>query len=117
VETIQTVTKDLFAIDGVMGILISSSDGKIIFKDLTRIGDEEFSADGLEILLSLFHDIQEADLLFGAYRVNVRSYSAGLFWVIMRPDTSAAMVRLQCDVLAPRLEAKTKKKGIGRFFR
>lgn len=115
---IKSVTEDLFKIDGVLGILVFSSDEKIVFQDLSRLKMDGLPTNGLDLMLSLFHDIKEADLLFDSYRINIRSYSSGLVWVIMRPDASAAMIRLQCDVLAPKLEeVKPKKKGIGRFFR
>ncbi len=115
---IKSVTEDLFKIEGVLGILIFSSDEKIVFQDLSRLKMEGLPTNGLDLMLSLLHDIKEADLLFESYRINIRSYSSGLIWVIMKPGTSAAMIRLQCDVLAPKLEvAKPKKRGIGRFFR
>jgi hypothetical protein len=115
---IKSVTEDLFKIDGVLGILIFSADEKILFQDLSRLEIEGLPANGLDLMLSLFHDTKEADLLFDSYRISIRNYPSGFVCVIMRPDTSAAMIRLQCDVLAPELEAaKPKKKGISRFFR
>ncbi len=115
---IKSVTEDLFKIEGVLGILVFSSDEKIVFQDLSRLKMEGLPANGLDLMLSLLHGFKEADLLFDLYRINIRSYSSGVIWVIMKPDTSAAMIRLQCDVIAPKLEAvKPKKRGIGRFFR
>ena len=117
-EIIQSVTQDLFKVDGVLGIIVLSSDEKIVFQDLSRLNMVGFPSNGLDIMLSLFHDVKEADFLYGSYRINIRGYSSGHIWVIMRPDASAAMIRLQCDVLAPKLEeVKPRKKGIGRFFR
>ena len=116
-EMIQSVAQDLFRVDGVLGIIVFSSDEKIIFQDLSQLNMAGFPVDGLDIMRSLFHDVKEADFLYGSYRITIRGYSSGHIWVIMRPDASAAMVRLQCDVLTPKLEeVKPKKKGIGRFF-
>jgi hypothetical protein len=109
---------NLLEIKGVLGVLVFSSDSRILFQDLKRLEFDGLKQADLEMPLSLFDRVEELDLLFERYRIYIRKYPLGLIWVIMQPDSSAAMIRLQCDVIAPRMEQeKPVKKGFGRLFK
>ena len=109
---------NLFSVKGVLGVLVVSSDHRVLFQDLTRLGLDGLKETDLEMPLSLFDRVNELDLLFKCYRIYIRKYPLGLIWVIMQPDASAAMVRLQCDIIAPKMEQeKPIKKGLGRLFK
>ena len=109
---------DLFSVKGVLGILVVSSDRSVVFQDLTRLKMDGLKGTDLEMPLLLFDRIEEADLLFECYRIYIRKCPLGLLWVIMQPDASGAMIRLQCDIIAPGMkQQKPMKRGIGRLFK
>ena len=108
---------DLFSVNGVLGVLVVSSDRSVVFQDLARLKLDGLKETDFEMPLLLFDQVEEADLLFEHYRIYIRKCPLGLLWVIMQPDASAAMIRLQCDIIAPKMkQQKPIKRGIGRLF-
>ena len=108
---------DLFSVNGVLGVLVVSSDRSVVFQDLARLKLDGLKETDFEMPLLLFDQVEEADLLFKHYRIYIRKCPLGLLWVIMQPDASAAMIRLQCDIIAPKMkQQKPIKRGIGRLF-
>lgn len=115
---INTSFDDLFGISGVLGILVVSFDRRILYQDLAKLHQEGLKETELEIPFLLLESVKEVDLLFDRFRIYIRRCPVGLFWVIMAPDASAAMIRLQCDIIAPKMQLKKQtKKGIGRLFK
>ena len=109
---------DLFNVKGVLGVLVFSPDSSIVFQDLTRLKLEGLKKTDLEMPLTLFDRVEEVDLLFECYRIYIRKYPLGLLWVIMLPDVSAAMIRLQCSIIAPKMKPeKPMQRGLGRLFK
>jgi len=109
---------DLFNVKGVLGVLVVSSDRSVVFQDLAKLKLNGLKETDLEMPFLLFDQVDEADLLFEYYRIYIRKCPLGLFWVIMQPDASAAMIRLQCDIIAPKMkQQKQIKRGIGRLFK
>lgn len=114
----NTSFDDLFGINGVLGILIVSPERNILFQDLTNLGLNNINETDLEIPFLLLDGVREVDLLFERYRIYIRKCPVGYFWVIMAPDASAAMIRLQCDIIAPKMSLKKQtKRGISRLFK
>ncbi|MEA3232836.1 MAG: hypothetical protein U9Q05_13865 [Thermodesulfobacteriota bacterium] len=113
----KSLIDDLFSIAGVLGVLVVSSERNVVFQDLARLELDDFKEADLEMPLLLFDRVKEADLLFECYRIYIRKCPLGLLWVIMQPNVSAAMIRLQCDIIVPKMkQQKPVKRGIGRFF-
>jgi len=109
---------DLFGINGVLGILVISPERRILFQDLTKLGRSSIKETDLEISSLLLDGVREVDLLFEHCRVYIRKCKVGFFWVVMSTDASAAMIRLQCDIITPKLSLKKlPKKGLSRLFK
>ena len=109
---------DLFNVKGILGVLVVSPDKSIVYQDLARLKLGDLKEKDLEIPLLLFDRIEEADLLFERFRAYIRKCPLGLLWIIMRTDASAAMIRLQCDIIVPKMEQqKSSKRMIGRLFK
>lgn len=115
---IDTSFDDIFGINGVLGILVVSLDRKILYQDLSKLYQDSLKEADLEIPFLLLDRVKEVDLLFERCRVYIRKCPLGHLWVIMKPDAPAAMIRLQCDIVTPKMGIKKKvKKGISRFFK
>ncbi len=110
--------EDLFDISGVLGIMVTSNERSIIYQDITKLQHIKITESDLEISSLLLDGIKEVDLLFDRYRIYIRQCPVGFLWVILDPDAPAAMVRLQCDIITPKMTLKKQsKKGFGRLFR
>ena len=101
-----------------MGVLVVSRDQRILFQDLVKLGMDRLSEKDMKIPFLLLNDIEEVDLFFEHYRLYVRKCPVGLLWVIMQPDAAAALVRLQCDIVVPKMSLiKKPPKKRGRLFK
>lgn len=115
---LNTSFDDIFDISGVLGILVVSPEGKIFYQDITKLQQAKIKEADLELSSLLLDGVKEVDLLFGRYRIYIRKCPVGFLWVVLDPEAPAAMVRLQCDIITPKMTLKKQaKKGFGRLFR
>lgn len=108
----EKVFDDILDIQGVWEVLLTSPEGKVIFRagrgPHTGTG-ASFPDDSMDI--RGFAGLAEADLFFEDARLYVRPAPSGYLMVLMDPGAPAAMVRLNCDTLATTLKnGKTGRK-------
>ena len=114
----KNLFSEILDIEGVEGILLLDSNGKVIFKHLKSQAMEKLGGLNGQTLVNTFHEIQEAELVFEYYRIYLRKTDSGFILVAMNGFAKVAMVRINCNVLLPALAEKIKKpRGISRFFR
>lgn len=110
---------DILGIQGVWEVLLTSREGKVLFRVGKGPGTgtgASFPDDSLDI--RGFEGLAEADLFFEDARLYVRLAPSGFLMVLMDPGASAAMVRLNCDSLAATLEnGKNGRKKSRLFFK
>lgn len=109
--------KDLLGTEGVLGLILFSSEGNVLYKsDPTNIPlGEAVDRVALELVRSLTVAVQEVDMVFGQQRVYLRQTAAGPLMICLAAMAPIAMVRLHCDTLIPTIKPP-RKSGLGRFF-
>lgn len=117
----KDIFKDLLGVEGVQGAIVLDSTGALI---VSRFSDQYASrASAVEqfdwepFLLEL-GELLEADFVFDQGRFYLRKLQAGFLLVIMNDIASISMVRLNCEILLPQLDAlKNSGSRIGRILK
>ncbi len=122
----ETIFKELFNINGVYGILYISAEGDPLFKKflppMVEMNDKswnQFTGQGQNwsSLVSPFSGVQEAELVFLDKKIFIRKTESGFILVILDISVSIAMIRLNCNIIAPMLVKIKKSKGFGGLFK
>jgi hypothetical protein len=114
----QHYFNDLLGTDGVLGLLLLSFKGEVLYKAdpsqllQTRWVDEI----AVELTDALTGAVQEADMVFSKRRVYLRRTPLGPLLVILTLTAPIAMVRLHCDMLIPTLKPPKRTSGLKRIF-
>ncbi len=108
---------EILEIEGVRGVMLLSPEGKPLFNAFVPAVEEDpehvrFWAEFIGHLAGA----RESELVFGKGRVYARRTDLGYLLVVAGQKTPMAMVRLNCDVLLPRLQASGKRRGWRRFL-
>ena len=115
-NAMQTILQEIDDIDDVRGCLFITMDGDVAyskFSNATTDIAKGFKANGLVDSLA---DYDEADVLFENYRLYLRNVGNGYLFILVEPFAVLSLIKLQCDVLIPKLRAH-KPKGLKRFFK
>ena len=109
---------DIMAIDGVVGAMLVSFEGEIIYKDFKSPQYEKpESKEWWNSFVDSLNKIREADLVFEKIRLYVRTSTQGLMMVFIKTFAPIAMIRLNCDLLLPLLKEDASSKGRGGLFK
>ena len=114
----QDVFTDLLAIDAVSGVLLFSNQGEVLcqaWEHTPKLSTD--SAKQLREMIVSLDTMQEADLVFTQGRLYLRHTDAGYLCVIAAPSAPSAMIRLNCDMLLPKLRELSSRSGLRGFFR
>ena len=114
--------KDLFSelldIQGVEGIMLLDSSGKILFGDLTSQTMITLKNLNGRSLIDALGEMREVELVFEHYGIYIRKTGEGFILVFMEESTQTENVRINCNNLRPPLTGKINRpRGIGRFFK
>ncbi len=123
----ESLFDEIFAIDGVYGILIISKDGINEFNKfksplLEKISSKkckefiEKSID-IKIIAKTLEKSSESLLQYSQKRLYIKNTDNGYLFIIMDMFVPIAMVRLNCQLLVPEINKIKSPKGLGRFFR
>lgn len=115
----DNIFKEILDMYEVHGIVLLSAEGKILhqfFKEnrITSVGENSF--DWITLAESL-GDFNEADLLFEGGRFYIRKTANGFLMISMSSEVSMPMIKLNCDIIVPKLSKIKPKKGLSRFFK
>lgn len=110
--------KEILEIEDVLGALFLTPDGRQrfrAFKDetLKNVPAQEWA----DVVLAL-GEVRAAEVVFEQKRIYFHRTPSGYIAVVTGWFAPMAMVRLNCDVIAPNLEGEDKPaRGLGRFFK
>jgi hypothetical protein len=114
----QHYFNDLLGTDGVLGLMLLSFKGEMLYKadpsQVLHMGPVDQIA--VELTNSLTDKVQEADMIFSRRRVYFRRTPVGPLLIILTLSAPIAMVRLHCDTLIPTLKAPKRVGGLKRLF-
>ena len=103
---------------GVYGLVYLSLDGRVLFESIDphwvslAKDDRDWSQ-----LMPMLKDMREADFIFANGRLYLRASDQGYLLVIMGPIVTIAMVKLNCDIILPQLNAAPPVGKRKRLFR
>lgn len=109
---------DVLNINGVQGIILLSTDGKVIFDSMTgkSVGINQTFRNWKK-LIEVLKNSREADFVFENGRFYLRQTHDGYLLISMQMIASIAMVKLNCDILIPNLKSTKNNKGLKSFFK
>lgn len=117
----KDIFKDLVGIEGVQGAIVLDPAGVLItsrFSD--KNGRETVAVEKFnwEPFVRELDELMEADFVFDKGRIYLRKLQVGFLLVVMDDLASISMVRLNCEILLPELEAlKNSGSRIGRILK
>lgn len=109
--------KNILKMDGVNGVLLLSFEGLVLFESHSAPLPMPTAKQQWQGLVAALDSTREADLIFRDARIYLRRSEIGYLIVLMSSSVSAAMLRLNCDILLPSLKPTQKPKGIKKFFK
>jgi hypothetical protein len=114
----KALFRDILNLDDVWGIMLFSFEGESLFKEFLPgpVGEPQHSEFWPQIIGSIGR-IREADLIFENSRVYLRRTELGYLFVLMDAFAQTALVRLNCDILAPSLKEMKGSTGLRRLFK
>jgi hypothetical protein len=104
--------KDILAMEDVRGVVVSSSEGEILFTEPALELDKS-----LPPFIRGLGNVREADLIFEKSRIYLRRTDQGYLIILLGLFASGAMLRLHVDMVLPSLKDRGKGKGLRSLFR
>lgn len=114
----QDIFKDVIKMNGVYGLVYFSQDGRVRYESIDpqwvplAKDDCDWSK-----LMPVLQNKREADFVFANGRFYLRATDRGYLLVIMSPLVAIAMVKLNCDIILPQLDAAAAVGKRKRLFR
>lgn len=108
----KEIFKDILALEDVQGVVMSSFEGEILFKEPSLEIERS-----LPLFIRTLGTIREADLIFEKSRIYVRRTDTGYLVVLLGLFASGAMLRLHVDMVLPSLKEREKGKGLRSLFK
>ena len=110
--------KEILEIEDVLGALFLSRDGKLLFNAFKDDTLPKLDAHNWTDMILALGDVRSAEVVYEHKRIYFHRAKEGFIVVITGWFAPMAMVRLNCDVVAPSLASPVKKaKGLARFFK
>ena len=109
--------KDILSMEGVTGVLLLSPEGELAFKEMSAQLNQKIENQDWRQFIEALDGIRETDLVFENARIYIRKTELGYLLILMDFFASAAMVRLNTDIILPALKPVKGSKGIKRLFK
>jgi len=114
----KDLLSDVLGINGVLGIVLLSGQGGILFDSMENSHPERKEKfTNWKTLINVLANAREADYVFENGRIYIRKTHDGYLLVSMQTFASIAMIKLNCDILLPNLKSSKSNKGIKGFFK
>ena len=109
---------DILNIEGVKRVLYFSFQGKIIFDESVNNSNNVDYNDLQDIQFDYMKEVSEIDLVFEKGRIYIKRTKYGYLMVVMKALAPIALVRLNCDLLLPKLNVVSNgHNDLKRFFK
>jgi hypothetical protein len=108
--------KEIHELDHVLGCLLIADDGAIVHAHFSSPRETPLEDHDWASLVKSLEAFQEIDILFDDMRMYFRKTTVGYLLILMEIYAVLSLIRLQCDVLIPKLNNQ-KVKGLKRFFK
>lgn len=104
--------------DDVKGVMLVSFEGEPVFKQFFQ--PLEMGSEGEYSWTLFIHSLRgarEVEIFYENARIYIRRTEAGYFFVIMGVSSPMAMIRLNCDMVAPTLKKLVRRDKLKGLFR
>ncbi len=109
---------DIMGLKGVNGALFIDANRQIKLEAYNFSPAPRLKPHDLAAFIKALGDNKETELHFENLRLYIRKIETGHLFLLTGYNAQMALVRLNCDVLAPMIKAHlVKPTGIGRFFK
>jgi hypothetical protein len=110
--------RDVLTIEDVRGVMLLSPEGKLVFKQFRHtLTDEPETRDWWGLFIHSLKGIGEAEFIFDGGRIYLRKTDLGYLLVLMGDSTPFAMLRLNCDIILPKMKQMKPNKGLRSLLR
>ncbi len=113
----QELFNDILNTEGVDGIMLFGVNGELLFKAFPKGIKEAPEKRNWRFFVQSLEGTRETDLIFEKGRIYIRKTDIGYLVILMALSVPIAMIRLNCDILLPSLQAPKSGRKIGRFFK
>lgn len=123
----KEIFKSLIEIEDIQAVLYYSDEGNLLFRKISgSLKDEIKFIDAVKIIESapdwnsisgIFRNINESEFVYENRRIFIKKAPEGYIVVVLGLFVPISIIRLNCEIIIPKLTKVKKSKGIGRFFR
>jgi len=114
----KEIFNDLLSIDDVRGALFIDAHNEIKIERYTAAFMPNLNPLDLAAFMNAIGANSETEIHYDNLKLYIRKIETGHLLVVAGFGAQMAMVRLNCDVLAPLIKAQFEKPtGLGRFFK
>lgn len=110
--------KELLDLDDVKGVMLVSFDGEPVFEQFYPSFETEIEGEySWTLFIHSLRGAREVEVFYENARMYIRRTEAGYLFVITGGTTPMAMVRLNCDMVAPSLKKLIRRDKLKGLFR
>ena len=114
----KEIFNDILSINDVNGAFFLDKNSEIKIQAYTVSSAPELKPDDLSAFINSLGTYMETEIHFDNLRLYIRRIDTGHIILVTGFNAQMAMVRLNCEVLAPLIKSHFKKPtGLGRFFK
>ena len=113
----KELLKDVLEMEGVNGLLVFSEDGECLFKEISSDTMKNPPEGQLRSIHDAVKGYREIELIYENGRIYARKIEIGFLVIITDIFVQMAMIRLNCDILLPSLQAMKADKKFRKFFK
>jgi hypothetical protein len=114
----KEIFNDILGISDVKGVIFIDKNNEIKIEGYSSGSPPNLNPLDLAAFMNTVGDNLETEIHFDNLSLYIRKIETGHLLVMTGFNAQMAMVRLNCDVLAPLIKAQFEKtSGIGRFFK
>jgi len=114
----KEIFNDILGINDVKGAIFIDENSEIKIEGYNTVPAPQLNPMDLSAFINTIGGNAETEIHFENLRLYIRKIENGHLLIMTGFETQMAMVRLNCDVLAPLIKAQLEKPtGLGRFFK
>lgn len=112
----QNALKDIYELDHVLGCLLINNDGALAHAHFSSPPTTAPDGHDWTSFAKALEEVPEVDILFDDTRMYIRKTKTGYLLIWTEIYAVPSLIKLQCDVVVPKLD-RHKPKGFKRFLK
>lgn len=112
----KEIFQEIMELEHVTGCLFITKEGKVAYSHFLSPPTAPSENHNWLSFINVLGSISEADILYESARIVMRKTNTGYLLILANPKATLSLIKLQCDLLAQKLN-DYKPKGISRLFK